>query len=79
MKVILKGHDRGSNFHVNSNWMLGLAEVDIFKRLLDMFYGENLVKYPGYGLLLKSFKIGTVSKVLRDKTKNMEMKKVKAF
>ena len=42
-----------------------------------MFRGENLVEYPGYGLLLKSFKIGTVNRILKDKTKNIKIKKVR--
>ncbi|KAF7638954.1 ACB domain-containing protein [Meloidogyne graminicola] len=71
----LKDHHLGpSTFPFNSNWTLNLAENDMFERLLDMFKGENLVNYPGYGLLLKSFKIGTVNRILRDKTKNLELK-----
>ncbi|CAK5044839.1 unnamed protein product [Meloidogyne enterolobii] len=76
LKVILKGHQLSPNaFRVNSTWILNFAEINFFERLLEMFRGENLVEYPGYGLLLKSFKIGTVNRVLRDKTKNIKIKK----
>nr|CAD2126927.1 unnamed protein product [Meloidogyne enterolobii] len=74
--LCISGHQLSPNaFRVNSTWILNFAEINFFERLLEMFRGENLVEYPGYGLLLKSFKIGTVNRVLRDKTKNIKIKK----
>ncbi|KAL7077025.1 hypothetical protein ACQ4LE_003971 [Meloidogyne hapla] len=76
LKVVIKDHQLGPNiFRFNSTWILSIAEINIFERLLEMFKGANLVEYPGYGLLLKSFKIGTVNRILRDRTKNLEIKK----